>query len=228
MKKQTCQLDHHLRSHYDTITIGPKGKINWILQLNNSQSVNSFDSLVEKFNTQRSPNQPNQNPNQSVIDRGTEDVFVVKGETSRSHEIDEKSLHEELGSSDRLGQLEITLSVIEARNLSENTRVEQTHDGSGQLDECNSSTVQTVKEQHAHEVHREIASFNTDNEFNRAINEEDTDFNIPGLPHSAVKQLHGASVRELIQKNENHPNRHALERDLQRSQSFNPFSPESN
>ena len=78
-----------------------------------------------------------------------------------------------------------------------------------------------MKEQHAHEVHREIASFNTDNEFNRAINEEDTDFNIPGLPHSAVKQLHGASVRELIQKIENHPNRHALERDLQQSQSFN-------
>ena len=30
-----------------------------------------------------------------------EDVFVVKGETSRSHEIDEKGLHEELRSSDR-------------------------------------------------------------------------------------------------------------------------------
>ena len=85
----------------------------------------------------------------------------------------------------------------------------------------------TVKEQHAHEVHREIASFNTDNEFNRKINEEDIDFNIPGLPHSTVKQLHSASVRELIQKIENHPNRHALQRDLQQSQSFNPFSQES-
>ena len=57
-----------------------------------------------------------------------------------------------------------------------------------------------VKEQHAPEVHREIALLNTDNEFNREINEEDIDFNIPGLPHSTVKQLHGASVRELIQK----------------------------
>ena len=73
-------------------------------------------------------------------------------------------------------------------NLSENTRVEQTHDGSGQPDERNSSSAHTVKEQHAHEVHREIASFNTDKEFNRKINEEDIDFNIPGLPHSAVKQ----------------------------------------
>ena len=129
----------------------------------------------------------------------TKGVFVVKGVTSRSHEIDEKGFHEKLCASDRSGQCEITLSMIEARNLSENIRVEQTHDGSGQLDERNSSSAHTVKEQYAHEVHREIASFGTDNEFNRTINEEDIDFNIPGLPHSTVKQLHGASVRDLIQ-----------------------------
>ena len=70
MRNHTCLLDHHQRSHYDTITIGPEGMMNWALQLNNSQSVNSFNSLVEKFNKQRSPNQPNPNPNPSVIDRG--------------------------------------------------------------------------------------------------------------------------------------------------------------
>ena len=80
---------------------------------------------------------------------------------------------------------------------------------------------------HAPEENRDIASFNTDNEFNRKINEEDIDFNIPGLPHSIVKQAHSASVRELIQKIENHPNRLALQRDPQQSQSFNPFSQES-
>ena len=73
----------------------------------------------------------------------------------------------------------------------------------------------TVKEQFALEENRDITLFNTDNEFNRAINEEDIDFNIPGLPHSAVKQSHGASVRDLIQKIENHPHRHALQCDLQ-------------
>ena len=62
-------------------------------------------------------------------------------------------------------------------------------DGSGQPDERNSSGAHTVKEQHAHEVHREIASFNTDNEFNRKINEEDIDFNIPGLPHSTRETI---------------------------------------
>ena len=140
---------------------------------------------------------------------------MVKGETSCSHEIDEKGFHVKLCVSDGSGQSEITLSVTEARNLSdrnlsENVRVEQIHDGSGQPDERDSSSAHTVKEQHVSEVHREIASFNTDNEFNRKINVEDIHFNIPGLPHSTVKELQSASVRDLIQKIENHPNRHAL------------------
>ena len=84
-----------------------------------------------------------------------------------------------------------------------------------------------MKEQFAPDEHRDIASFNTDNEFNRAINEEDTDFNTPGLPDSTVKQLHGASVRELIQKIVNHPHRHALQSDLQQRRQFNPFGKES-
>ena len=117
--------------------------------------------------------------------------------------------------------------MIKAHNLSENIRVEQTHDRSGQPDERNSSKAHTIKEQRAPEVHRELALLNTDNEFNREIIEEDIDFNIPGLPQSTVKQLHSASVRELIQNIENHPHRHALQRNLQQSQSFNPFSQES-
>ena len=101
-----------------------------------------------------------------------------------------KGLHKELGSSDRSGKPE---------KLSENTRVDQTHDGTGQPDERNNSNAHTMKEQFAPEENRDIASFNTNNEFNRAINEEDIDFNIPRLPYSAV----------LIQKIEN-PHRHAL------------------
>ena len=119
-------------------------------------------------------------------------MFVVKGETSCSQEINEKCFHEELCSSDRSGQLDITPGV-----------------------------------QDAPEVHREITMLNTDNELTRERIEEDIDFKIPGLRHSALKQLHSASVRELIQKIENHPYRHALQRDLQQSQPFNPFSPES-
>ena len=104
-------------------------------------------------------------------------MFVVKGETSRSLEIEGKDFHERLCESDRSGQ----------------------PDG---------------------------VSENSNKEFIREI-KEDIDFNIPGLPHSTVKQLHGASVRELIQKIENHPHQLALQRDLQQSQQFNDFSKES-
>ena len=91
MRNHTCLLDHHQRSHYDTITIGPEGKFYWVPQLINGQKVKLFDSLEEKFNTQRSSNKPNQSQN-PIRDRSgqpedMQDVFVVKGEKSRSHEI---------------------------------------------------------------------------------------------------------------------------------------------
>ena len=53
------------------------------------------------------------------------------------------------------------------------------------------------------------------------------DFKIPGLPHSIVKHSQSTSVRQLIEKIENHPNRHALQQDLRQNQSLNPFSRES-
>ena len=90
-----------------------------------------------------------------------------------------------------------------------------------------SSSTHTVKEQFVPEEHRDIASFNTDNEFNRAIDEENIDFNIPGVPNSTVKRSHGVNVQNLIQKIENHPQRQALQSDLQQHRPFNPFSKES-
>ena len=59
------------------------------------------------------------------------------------------------------------------------------------------------------------------------LNEVNMDFRIPGLPHSVVKRAQSTSVRELIQKIENHPDRHALQQDLRQNQAFYPFSPES-
>ena len=37
------------------------------------------------------------------------------------------------------------------------------------------------------------------------VNEAGMDFRIPGLPHSVVKHAQSTSVRQLIQKIENHP-----------------------
>ena len=53
------------------------------------------------------------------------------------------------------------------------------------------------------------------------------DFRIPGLPHPVVRYAQSASVREWIQKIENHPDRHALQQDLRQNQAKKPFSPES-
>ena len=52
-------------------------------------------------------------------------------------------------------------------------------------------------------------------------------FNIPGVPNLTVKRSHGANVHNLIQKIENHPQRQALQSDLQQHRQFNPFSKES-
>ena len=59
------------------------------------------------------------------------------------------------------------------------------------------------------------------------LNEANMDFRIPGLPHSVVKHAQSTSVRELNQKIENHPDRHALQQDLRQNQAYNPLSPES-
>ena len=120
--------------------------MNWVLQLNNSQSVNSFNSLVEKFNMERSPNQPNQNPNQSVIDRGnlrTQKICLLlrvnRPVPTRSVK---KVCTNNLVLQDRSGKPD---------NLSENIRVQHAHDGTGQPVERNSSSAHTVKEQFAPE-----------------------------------------------------------------------------
>ena len=100
------------------------------------------------------------------------------------------------------------------------------HDGTGEPVKSSAST-HIVKEQFVPAEHRDIASFNADNEFNRATDEENIDFNIPGVPNSTVKRSHGVNVHNLIQQIENHPQRQALQYDLQQHRAFNPFSKES-
>ena len=84
------------------------------------------------------PTQPKPKPicDRSAKPEDTEDMFVVKGETSRSHDIDEKGLHGERGSSDRSGKPE---------KVTDNTRVKHAHDGTGQLVEQNSSSAHSER-----------------------------------------------------------------------------------
>ena len=162
------------------------------------------------------PTQSKPNP---ICDRSgkpevTERGFVDKGKTSRSQEIDDKRLQEELGSSERTGK----------PVKSEDIRVMHAHDGTGEPVKSSAST-HTVEEFVPAE-HRDAASSNA-NKFNLATDEENIDFNIPGVPNSMVKRSHGINVHNLIQKIENHPQRQALQSDLQQHRAFNPFSRES-
>ena len=108
---------------------------------------------------------------------------------------------------------------MKPERLSEDIRVKHAHGGTGQPVEPSSSSTHIVKEQFVPAEHRDIASLNTDNEFNRAIDEENIDFNISGVPNSTVKRSHGVNVHNS--------KRQALQSDLQQHRPFNPSSKES-
>ena len=104
----------------------------------------------------------------------------------------------------------------------EDNRVMQVHDRTVKPVESRTHTVQEVGSL----AHRDTASSNA-NKFNLAIDEENIDFNISGVPNAMVKRAHGINVHNLIQQIENHPQRKALQSDLQQHRAFNPFSEES-
>ena len=117
----------------------------------------------------------------------TERVFVDKGKTFRSQEIDDKRLHKELSSSDRTGELV---------KLSEVIRVKHAHDGTGEPVKSSAST-HIVKEQFVPSEHRD-------------------------------RNDHMASTfATWFRRSRNHPQRQALQSDLQQRRPFNPFSNES-
>ena len=114
-------------------------------------------------------------------------------------------LQGELSSSDRTGE----------PVKDEDNRVMKDHDRTGKPVEASSHKVQEVGSlEHRDDV----------NKFNLAIDDENIDFNISGVPNAMVKRSHGINVHNMIQQIENHPQREA--RDLQRHHAFNPFSKE--
>ena len=154
--------------------------------------------------------------------------------TSRSLEINVSSFNEELSSSDRTGRL-VENEVIQKRSSedSKSLNVEQTHDRTRR------PVADTAAVQDDSQVCHEADTLNVDDEVLRnrrkksiivhdenqepmMVNEANMDFRFPVLPHSVVKHAQSTNVRQLIQKIENHPNRHALQQDLRQNQSFFP------
>ena len=194
-------------------------------------------------------NQPILNPIRERTERSVvrDDASTVQDErkTSPSQEIDVSSFHEEPASSERTERPVIETSVIQARSSEDNKdpNVEKAHERTRRL-VTKSNTENVPDSSQTRSVH-ESETFNVGNKTLRErtgrpvidhdnlsheqtmVNEVNMYFRIPGLPHSVVKHAQSTIVRELIQKIENHPDRHALQQNLRQNQAYNPFSPES-
>ena len=118
-------------------------------------------------------------------------------------------LQEELNSSDRSGQ----------PDREEEKRVLKNHDRSGQSD----------REERLHIVQEDCHLKNRDDadKFNLAVDDENIDFNISGIPDATVKRSQSISVHDSIQKIESHPQKEAIQNDLEQHRPFNSFSDES-
>ena len=138
---------------------------------------------------------------------GTNPRIELSGrKTSRSQEIETRCFHEEAVKHDRTERPVVETGVTQTRSSHESTSFnvgdETIHDRTGQpvVNRDESGHEQTM------------------------LNEVNMDFRIPGLPHSVVKQAESSRVRELVKKIENHPDRHALQLDLEQDKAYNPFS----
>ena len=154
------------------------------------------------------------------------------------------SFCEEPSSSERTGRpVEINVNPTRSSEDRKDFNVEQTRERTGRP--VNTHDVTNVTDSSQTRSAHESETFNAEDEILRKrtersvanhdvshesmmVNEADMDFRIPGQPISVVKLAQSTSVRQLIQKIENHPDRHALQQDLRQNQSLNPFSPESN
>ena len=117
-------------------------------------------------------------------------------------------LQEELSSSDRAGQ--------PAKEREK--RVLKSHDRTGQPVEGRLHKVQ----QDCHLKNRDDAD-----KFNLAMDDENIDFNISGIPDATVNRSQSINIHDLIQRIASHPQKEAIQNDLEQHQSFNPFSDES-
>ena len=223
-------------------------KNEWKTELDSEHAQRPEGQVVLPSRSSQS-NQPILNPSRERTGRPLvkDDTRTVQDgrKTYRSQELDVNSFHEETVSLERTGRPVVETSVIKAhssedskdpnvgtahertRRLVVETNTENLPDSS-QTRSCHESETFNVGDRTLRErTVRPVVNHDDSSHEETILNEVNMDFQIPGLPHSVVKHAQSSSVRELVQKIENHPDRHALQQDLLQNQAFNPFSPES-
>ena len=118
------------------------------------------------------------------------------------------ALQEEPSSSDSTGQ-----------PVAKEEQHVQTHDSSGQPE---SEEAQHIVQRKENREHRE-----TVDQFNLATNDADIDFSVSGIPEETVKRSATMNILNLIRRITRHPQKEAVQNDLDKKQSFNAFSDES-
>ena len=117
-------------------------------------------------------------------------------------------LQEEPSSSDRPG-----------RPVSREEQHVQDHDNSGKPER--EEAQHTVQENH-HLERRDIVD-----QFDLATDDTNIDFSVSGIPEETVKRSETMNILELIRRITRHPQKQAVQNDLDQKQSFNAFSAES-
>ena len=190
--------------------------INRVLQLNISQ----LESLVQQ-SFGEAPRAESSKPTQSkpnpICDRTgkpveMERVFVEKGKTSHSQEIVGKRLQEELGSSDRTGK---PVKCEDNRVMNVPDRTVKPVESSTHT-QCKNLVLPDVVI-----LHHQTRTSSTLQSMRKTSTSTSRAFRMRWLND------HGINVHNLIQQIENHPQRQALQSDLQQHRAFNPFSKES-
>ena len=117
-------------------------------------------------------------------------------------------LQEEPSSSDRPG-----------RPVSREEQHVQNHDSSGKPER--------EEAQHIVQENYHLKSRDTVDKFDLATDDTNIDFSVSGIPEEAVKRSENFNILQLIRRITRHPQKQAVQNDLDQEQSFNAFSAES-
>ena len=117
-------------------------------------------------------------------------------------------LQEEPSSSDRTG-----------RPVTEEEQHVRNHDNSGKPER--------EEVQHTVQENYHLKSRDNVDKFDLATDDTNVDFSVSGIPEEAVKRSENFSILQLIRRITRHPQKQAVQNDLDKEQSFNAFSAES-
>ena len=117
-------------------------------------------------------------------------------------------LQEEPNSSDRTGK-PVTEEEQHVRN----------HDNSGKPER--------EEVQHTVQENYHLKSRDNVDKFDLATDDANVDFSVSGIPEEAVKRSENFNILQLIRRITRHPQKQAVQNDLDKEQSFNAFSAES-